>query len=191
MKTTLYIFVFFIFSKAVQAQQTDFCGLQKLLSINSQLSEKAVEDSLNKMGFQKVSVNNSTQKSILVYTLKNIECLNNNHFTIQFEFLNNKIIKAQAQTEFPRTDQYEMMESFNKLRSYLKQKWEKEKEAKSSSADLVSNGFNYSKAKDENLTSDKITLQYINTKPGKGYGVYLLRLTWLGSNANNVEQIFY
>lgn len=192
MKTTLYVFVFFLFSQVAQAQQNDFCGLQKLLSINSQLSEKAVEDSINKTGtFQKVSFNNTNpQKTLLVYTAKNIDCFNG-HVTLKFEFTNDKLVNAQAETEFARTDQYELMDQVNKLRSFLKQNWEKEKEAKSSSTDLISNGYNYSKPKNQLLTSDKISLQYINTKQGKGYGVYLLRLSWLGSNAANLEQILY
>ena len=109
----------------------------------------------------------------------------------RFEFLNNKLAKAYVQTEFARTDYYQMLDNFNALRNFLKQHLEKEKETKSSSADLISTGFDYSKAKQSTTISDKIALQYISTKPGKGYGIYLLQLNWVNSSNTDIEKIVY
>ena len=195
MKTVFALFITTCLGLSAWAQKDGYCGLERLFALKNNLSKEAVADSVkNIYGAEALNVsvlNNAEQKESLIYSVNRSECLNGNSVRIKFEFLNNKLVKAYMQTEFARADYYPMLDNFNLLRNFIKQHWEKEKETKFFSADLVSTGFEYNKPKQSAFISDKISLQYINTKPDKGYGIYLLQINWINSSNADIENIVY
>ncbi|QEC67753.1 hypothetical protein FRZ67_10765 [Panacibacter ginsenosidivorans] len=195
MKTILILFITAFLGINASAQQDGYCGLERLFALNKNLSKEAIADSVkNIYGAEALNINtagNSAPKELLIYHIRNSECFNGNNIRLRFEFLNNKLVKAYMQTEFARTDYYQMLDNFNALRNFLRLHWEKEKEIKFSSTDLISTGFDFTKPKQSITISDKIALQYINTRPDKGYGIYLLRLSWVNSNNADIENIVY
>jgi hypothetical protein len=204
MKTILTLIIGFLYSAIAFAQQNNSCGFERLFNLKEGLSKEAVKDSVsNIQGFtllnttapQKKPVNAITGKTglkeMLIYSIDAAQCLNGVNSKLQLEFTEGKLSKAYIQTAFASTDYYEMFDNFTALRNSIKPGWEREKEIKASSGNLVSTGFDYSKAKKNNLKADKITLQYIHTKPGNGYGIYLLQLSWINTANTGVETIAY
>jgi hypothetical protein len=195
MKTILTFFIATVLGISAWAQKDGNCGLERLFALKNDLSKEVVADSVITIyGTEALNISvagNSGQKDILIYSIKNNECFKGNNVRLRFEFLNNKLVKAYMQTEFARADYYQMLDNFNALRNFLKQHLEKEKETRLSSTDLISTGFDYSKVRQSTTISDKIALRYINTKPDKGYGIYLLQLSWVNSSDAGIENIVY
>ena len=203
MKTVCFFFVSLLACIAVKAQTTNYCGLEKLFTINSGISKQAVIDSIKKNYAlyllndniinipEKAGKNIDDNMEVVIYKIKNSDCFRGDNSKLQFEFVNDKLVKAFIETKFARSDYYDMIDNFNSLRSLLKQEWKHEKQIKTMSGNLVNTGFDYSKAITTGATAEKISLHYINTKPDKGYGVYLLELDWVNTTNNNLESIAY
>jgi hypothetical protein len=191
----------FFFIMHANAQENIYCGLEKAFMLTDGLSKEAVIDSIennyhitpldipagNSTGTDK----NSRTKDLLIYKLENNKCFQGNNTKLQFEFINNKLVNAFIETEFARADYYDMLDNFNILRNELRQNWQHEKETKNTSGSLISTGFDYTKAKDAKSIANKISLHYINTKPGFGYGIYLLQLNWINTINSGIETIVY
>ena len=200
MKTILSLLVV-LFAVNVYAQQDAYCGLAKLFSLHNGSSKEAIIDSIksyynieplyNPAKNATISQRKTEAKELLIYKLKNNNCFQGNNTRIQFEFINNKLVNAFIQTEFARADYYALTDNFTALRRALQQNWQREKKIKNTSGDLISTGFIYSKAKDKNTNIENISLHYINTKPGKGYGIYLLQLNWISNSSDNIKEIAY
>jgi len=189
-----------MFTVLVHAQQDAYCGLTKLFSLHIGLSKEAIIDSV-KLNYNIQQLRTSTTtgsnerkngaREFLIYKLQNNSCLQGNNTSIQFEFINNKLVNAFIQTEFARADYYALNDNFTALRNMLKQNWQREKETKNASDNLMSTGFVYSKSRNESSNIESILLHYINTKPGKGYGIYLLRLNWVNNTVDDTKEIAY
>jgi hypothetical protein len=203
MKTVFLLLSCLICSYCAPAQLNVSCAPERLFSLREGLSKEAVADSIKSM-YNIVSSNsyiqraaetgrsaNTAIKETVIYTIKAGACINGTNGKLQFEYVNNKLQKAYLQTIFARADYYDMLDSFNILRNMIKPGWEREKEFKQSADNLVSTGYDYSKAKQSKSKTEKISLQYISTKPGKGYGIYLLQLTWVNTGNSGFETIVY
>ncbi|CAN5550808.1 hypothetical protein BH10BAC2_BH10BAC2_40490 [soil metagenome] len=192
MKTILSLLIFILFGCGSIAQQNASYAFERLFNLKEGLSKEAVADSItNIYNLDPVSAGRNNSSSILIYKTETIACFKGSGSKLQFEFINNKLYKAYIQTEFARADYYEMLDNFNALRSMIKPGWEHEKEIKYAMDNLVSTGYDYSKAKQTKSKTDKISLQYINTKPDKGFGIYLLQLSWINSSHGGIESIVY
>jgi len=202
MKTIIIFLIGFFFIIDAEAQENIYCGLEKVFMLNNGLSKEAVIDSIKNnyhitpfniiAGNSEATDNkNSSTQNLLIYKIQNNECFHGSNTKLQFEFINNKLVKAFIETEFARVDYYDMLDNFNVLRNELRQNWQHEKETKSTSGTLISTGFDYSKAKDTKSIADRISLHYINTKPGNGYGIYLLQLNWINTTNAGIETIVY
>lgn len=188
MKTILSLLAFILFSCSSMAQEISTCIFDRLFSLKEGLSKEAVTDSIRNMyNIDPVNSNGSA----LIYKAGAIACFKGSGIRLQFEFVNNTLRKAFIQTEFARADYYEMLDNFNALRNMIKPGWVHEKEIKYAMDNLVSTGYDYSKARQVKSQADKISLQYISTKPDKGYGIYLLKLSWINSSATGIESIAY
>jgi hypothetical protein len=198
MKTMLSLLVALFLAANVHAQDA-YCGLSKLFLLPTSSTKEAIIDSIkNYYKIEPLYNRNATThskkteaKELLIYKLQNNNCFQGNNTKIQFEFINNKLVNAFIQTEFARADYYALTDNMTYLRQLLKQNWHREKETKSTSDNLVSTGFVYSKAKDANTKVENILLHFISTKPGKGYGIYLLQLNWINNNSNYIQEIVY
>lgn len=203
MKTVFTLLFGFLYSAGVFAQQNAGCTFERLFNLKTGLSKEVVKDSLSRMhGFTLVSTTLQTKasnavaqktnsKEILVYRIDAGECFNGANSKLQLEFAEDKLNKALIQTEFARADYYDMLDNFTALRNKIKPGWEREKEIKATSGNLVSSGFDYSKAKQPNHKTEKVSLQYIHTKPAEGYGIYLLQLSWINPTGAAIETISY
>jgi hypothetical protein len=204
MKTIFTLIIGVLYSAIAFAQQNNSCGFERLFNLKEGFSKEAVIDSISNIeGFtllnttaqQKKSANATTSKTavkeMLIYSIDAAQCFRGINSKLQLEFTEGKLSKAYIQTTFASADYYEMLDNFTALRNNIKPGWEREKEIKASSGNLVSTGFDYSKAKQSNLKTDKISLQYIHTKPGNSYGIYLLQLSWINIANTGVETIVY
>lgn len=201
MKTILTLLIAVLFSCGGMAQLSSPCVFESLFNLKEGVSKEAVADSIkNIYGLQPLNssaqdnitnsgTSNTVSKKFLIYSTETMECFKGNNGKLYFEFINNRLSKAYIQTEFARADYYEMLDNFNALRSIIKPRWEREKEIKRSLDNLVSTGYDYSKAKQ--AKADNLSLQYIHSKPDKGYGIYLLQLSWINSNKAGIEAIVY
>jgi hypothetical protein len=201
MKAIMIFLLGFFFIVHANAQENIYCGLEKVFMLTDGLSKEAIIDSIennyhitpldiskrNSTGSDK----NSRTKDLLIYKLENNKCFHGSNTKLQFEFINNKLVNAFIETEFARVDYYDMLDNFNILRNELRQNWQHEKETKNTSGSLISTGFDYTKAKDAKSIANKISLHYINTKPGFGYGIYLLQLNWINTINSGIETIVY
>lgn len=203
MKTILVLLIAVLFSCGGMAQLSSSCVFESLFTLKEGISKEAVADSIkNIYGLQPLNSraqdniihtgnSNKISKELLIYSTETMECFKGNNSKLYFEFINNRLSKACIQTEFARADYYEMLDNFNALRSILKPRWEHEKEIKSSLDNLVSTGYDYSKAKQAKSKAENLSLQYIHTKPDKGYGIYLLQLSWINNSKKGIETIVY
>lgn len=192
MKTILTLLINALFSCAAMAQQNASCAFERLFNLQEGLSKEALTDSMRSIyHLDPVKAGSNNTSSLLIYKMETIPCFKGSGSKLQFEFVNNKLHSAYMQTEFARADYYEMLDSFNALRSTIRLGWEHEKEIKYVMDNLVSTGYNYSKAKHVKSKTEKISLHYISTKPDKGFGVYLLQLSWINSSTAGIESIAY
>jgi len=200
---TVFLLLCLICSYCAGAQLNTSCALERLFSLKEGLSKEAVADSIKSI-YSTVPSNsyiqrnagtgrnvNSAIKETVIYTIKAAPCINGADAQLQFEYVNNKLQKAYLQTVFVRADYYDMLDNFNAFRNIIKPGWEREKEFKQSAGNLVSTGYDYSRARQSKSQTDRISLQYICTKPGKGYGTYLLQLTWVNADNSGFEAIVY
>lgn len=184
-------FTFLLLLPAVfcaKAQDSSY-EIERLLSLHSGLSTKAVSDSLQNMqSFKMISSKTTGNTTIAAYSIDKSEMLGREAI-VYLTFSNGLLSVGYLQATFKRADFYELQDKVTGIRTYLNKNWEKERERKETSANLVSTGYEYSKAKKNFQKISKVNLQYIYTKPGKGEGIYLLRLDWIADTAP--ENILY
>ncbi|MEP6844428.1 MAG: hypothetical protein ABI861_00420 [Panacibacter sp.] len=187
MKTILILLIGFFCSYNIVAQQSSSCSFDRLFNLKKGLSKHTVVDSVKNI--YGLAPNNTSIKEQLIYDTKDIQCLNVGTSIIQFDFKNDKLEKAYIQSNFARADYYQMLDDVNALRNIIKTTYLREKEQKFSSGSLVANGYDFTKP--NKVSADKISLRYINTKPDKGYGVYLLQVLWIHTGNDGIETIMY
>ena len=179
---TIFPILFFLLTGMGAAAQRNMEEITQLVSLKSGLSKQAVADSLkNIKPLSILSDRTMGNKTIITCRLAKSEDMGGREAFIYLTFLNGLLSDGYLQATFKRADFYDLEDNFRLIRAYLNENWEKEKEKKTASANLVSTGYEYSKAKHDFQKNANINLQYIYSKPGKGEGVYMLRLGWISS----------
>jgi hypothetical protein len=177
----------------LHAQDTSTCGFETLFTIKAGMSKAEVMDLINKK-FQgslrlvntraeklppyKGSGGDSIIKEIFSYKRDSSPCFHGRNTLLQLEFADNKLYKAYISTEYSKTAYQDMMTNYNFLRNVIKVKWPYEKETKLSGGNIIGFGYDYTKTKTTTNKTEKISLQYVDSRTNDQATPYLLEVLW-------------
>lgn len=200
MQKIILILFCFISSAVVQAQNNIPCGFQRLFTFKPGMNKMTVVDSVNKT--YKLSIisrkseklppykgtgGDSIIKEMIVYNIEGSPCFQGRGSRLQLEFADDKLYKAYISTSYPKSAYNEMVENFNMLRGSIKPHWKFENEIKLAGNNIIGFGFDYSKTKKATVKTEKVTLQYVDSKSNDQNSSYLLEVIWANLEGTRME----
>jgi hypothetical protein len=193
MKKSVLISIF-ILGNSLFLHAQDTCSFETLFTIKAGMSKGDVMDLINKKfpGGSLSLVNTQVQKlppyksgggdsivkEIFSYKPNFAQCFHGRNTLAQLEFADNKLYKAYISTEYSKTAYQDMITNYNSLRNVIKAKWPYEKEIKLSGANIVGFGYDYSKTKSSTNKTEKVSLQYVDSKTNDQGIPYVLEVLW-------------
>jgi len=176
-----------------QNKDTLTCGFETLFTIKTGMSKAEVMDLINqkfqatlplvkndvqKLPPYKGSGGDSIVKEILNFKPEFSQCFHGRNTLVQLEFADDKLYKAYISTEYPKTTYQDMMANYNFLRNVIKAKWPYEKATKLSGDNIVGFGYDYTKTTTPTNKTEKVSVQYVDSKVNNPGTRYILELLW-------------
>jgi hypothetical protein len=147
-------------------------------SVNKTYNLTIFNRQVEKLPPYKATGGDSIVKEIIVYKIDESPCFKGHSSKLQLEFADDKLYKAYLSTTYPKSTYNEMISNFNSLRSSIKPHWQFESETKLSGGNIVGFGYDYSKTKKITNKTEKVSLQYVDSKSNDPNSSYQLEVIW-------------
>ncbi|HEY6978581.1 MAG TPA: hypothetical protein VH396_19920 [Chitinophagaceae bacterium] len=189
-----------------QNKDTLTCGFETLFTIKTGMSKAEVMDLVNnkyqsdlplvktqveKLPPYKGSSGDSIVKEILSYKPNFSQCFHGRNTMVQLEFADDKLYKAYISTEYPKTAYQDMMTNYSFLRNVIKGKWASEKATKLSGENIVGFGYDYTKPKTSANKTEKVSLQYVDSRVNNQGTPYILEVLWANLTDTRMQNSNY
>lgn len=190
----------FTANQITHAQNGTPCGFQSLFTFKPGMNKMIVMDSVNKtynltivsrqiekLPAYKGTGGDSIIKETIIYNIDKSPCLTGRGSTIQLIFADDKLYKAYLSTAYSKNNHQQMISNFNSLRRSIKPQWEFENEVKLSGNNIIGFGYDYSRTKKITIKTEKVTLQYVDSKTNDLHSPYLLEVIWANLGNTRME----
>jgi hypothetical protein len=204
MRKMILILFCFTACYVAKAQTTSPCAFESLFTFTPGMNKMTVMDSVNKtykldifsrtvekLPPYKGTGTDSIVKEIIVYKIAGSACFKGSDTRLQLEFADDKLYKAYLSTVYPKTNYNEMISNFNSLRNSIKPHWQFESGIKISGENLLGAGFDYSKTKKITNKTEKVSLQYVDSKANDLNSSFLLEVIWVNLGNTRMQNSNY